>query len=383
MRFNVLGELTVLDHNRQVPLGGVKQRATLAFLLLHNNSFVPASALIEAVWPQGAPPTARKMLHNAVSRIRMTLSEAGDDDPSRLITHAPGYLLHTSPDRIDLAAFEALGDRGRTELAAGDARQAAGTLRAALDLWRGPVLADLVELGIAWPEITAIQHARTRALEDCIEAELACGRHAEVIGELELSIQAEPLRERLCGQLMRALYRCGRQADALTLYPRTRSALIDRLGLEPSGELQELQRAILNHDLAAERPGAPRPHDGPVVARGQVPVPPPQAVVGGHGAEVKQVTVLFGAVRPAVGVDVVLDVVDRARQDVDEVLARDVAQWGGTVAGTLGSVWLAVFGVPRTRDDDAQRAVLAADGIGDRLRVRGALPAGLEVAAAI
>ncbi|RKT54250.1 transcriptional regulator [Saccharothrix australiensis] len=386
MRFSVLGELTVLDDARQVPLGGIKQRATLAFLLLHDNAFVPASALIRAVWPKGAPPTARKMLHNAVSRIRATLSETGVEDPPRLITHAPGYLLHTDRGRIDLATFAALADRGRAELLAGDPLRASRTLHEALGLWRGPVLADLVERGISWPEITTAQRARTDALEDCVEADLACGRHAEVVAELEQAVEAEPLRERLCGQLMRALYHCGRQADALGLYRRTRAALIDRLGLEPGGELQELHRAILNHDLGPHGVAASRPGDsgGAVVLRGPEPVAAvPARRAAGHDPEVKQVTAVFLAVRPAAGADVDPDQVDRARRRSDDVLAREVARWGGTVAGALGPVWLAVFGVPRARDDDARRAVPAARAVVDRLRADGVLTAGLEAVAAV
>ena len=256
MRFHVLGPLAATRDGRPVSLGGAKQRATLGLLLLRANRVVPTSELLTALWAGdgGAPPTARKILQNAVRGLRVVFSDGAPE----LLTQLPGYLLRVDPAQVDLFEFYRRAEQGRAELAAGSSEVAAVTLRGALALWRGPVLADLVEGGVAWPELTAVRNARLDVLEDYVDAELANGRHQAALGELESMVEAEPFRERLCQQLMLALYRSGRQADALNVYARVRSELVERLGLEPGRSLQLLQQAILAHDPALVPPAIPR-----------------------------------------------------------------------------------------------------------------------------
>ncbi|WP_405822421.1 hypothetical protein OG241_39275 [Streptomyces sp. NBC_01390] len=205
--------------------------------------------------------TARKILQNAVWGLRRTLVTGGTAQAQvTLRTQAPGYSLDVTPDHIDLHLFHRWVEEGRSRLAAGEPDRAALLLSDALELWRGPALADLTEVGLFWPELTTLQNTRLDALEDLFEAQLACGRHYAVLGDLESMVENEPLRERACGQLMRALYRCGRQADALGVFSRLRALLVEDLGLEPSRELQQLQQAILTHDLDLQLAPAP---DGP------------------------------------------------------------------------------------------------------------------------
>ncbi|MFF1482982.1 BTAD domain-containing putative transcriptional regulator [Streptomyces sp. NPDC058301] len=250
----MLGPLEVMSGGRQVPLGGIRQRATLGYLLLQANQVVPTSRLLSALWQPGqAPATARKILQNAVWGLRGILAETGPEGTgatAELVTRAPGYVIRTDPDQIDLNVFRRRVGEGRAELAGGRPEAAVASLGAALALWRGPALADLAETGVMWPELTAVQNARLDVLEDYFEAKLACGQHYAVLGELEAAVEAEPLRERSSGQLMLALYRCGRQAHALTVYNRLRATLVEDLGLEPGRELRGLQRAILAHDPA-------------------------------------------------------------------------------------------------------------------------------------
>ncbi|MEU1078090.1 AfsR/SARP family transcriptional regulator [Streptomyces sp. NPDC005878] len=261
----MLGPLEVMSGGRRVALGGVKQRATLGCLLLQANQVVPTSRLLSALWrADSTPATARKILQNAVWGLRGILGE-GDPEGAggaELITRAPGYLIRTDPDQIDLHVFRRKVGEGRAELAGGRPEAAVASLGAALGLWRGPALADLAETGVVWPELRAVQNTRRDVLEDYFEARLACGQHYAVLGELESAVEAEPLRERSSGQLMLALYRCGRQAHALAVYNRLRATLVEDLGLEPGHELRGLQRAILAHDpsldLAPARP-APAP----------------------------------------------------------------------------------------------------------------------------
>ncbi|WP_078967985.1 MULTISPECIES: BTAD domain-containing putative transcriptional regulator [unclassified Streptomyces] len=253
MQFRVLGPMEVVDDGRTVGLGGTKQRATLGFLLLNANKAVATSRLLNALWGvDEAPMTARKILQNAVYGLRGALSAGGaaGTDGTALLTRPPGYMMRVDPERVDLHRFHTWVGRGRELLAKGRPGAAAPLLRDALALWRGPALADLVENGVQWPELVALQNTRLNVMEEYFEAQLACGRHHEILAELEAMVRAEPLRERSCGQWMLAMYRCGRQADALAEYSRLRAVLVENLGLEPGRNLQLLQQSILAQDPA-------------------------------------------------------------------------------------------------------------------------------------
>ncbi|WP_432047950.1 BTAD domain-containing putative transcriptional regulator [Streptomyces asiaticus] len=278
MEFRILGPLEVLSADQHVVLGGFKQRAVLALLLLRANRVVATSEMLNALWPgEDLPATARKIVQNAVWGLRAMLADPlggggpADGDRPALLTQAPGYVLHVAPERLDVNRFERQVAEGRSRLAAGDAEKAANLLHEALDEWRGPALADLAEQGVEWPELTALHQQRLDVMEDRFEAELACGRHQAILGELVSLAAAEPLRERLCGQLMLALYRSGRQAEALGVFSNVRRALVDEYGLEPSRDLQLLQQNILTHDPTLVPPVTPPPvtssTTAPVAAR--------------------------------------------------------------------------------------------------------------------
>ncbi|MDI3405809.1 AfsR/SARP family transcriptional regulator [Streptomyces cavernicola] len=249
MRFNLLGPLEAFSNDTPVGLGGFNQRATAGFLLLHANEVVPTSKLMHALWGYDSPVTSRKMVQNSISGLRRILDRhAGPEGPVALTTCAPGYRLTVAPDGTDLGRFHRLVDRGRAELAAGHRQSGLSRLREALTLWRGPALVDLTESGISWPELTAIAGTRRAVFEDCAKESLDQGKHYEILGELEEMAAAEPTGERICGLLMLALYRCGRQRDALSAYQRTRTVLRDEFGLDPGRELRELELAVLNQD---------------------------------------------------------------------------------------------------------------------------------------
>lgn len=292
MHFRLLGPMQLVDHGRTVGLGGMKQRATLGFLLLRANKVVATSHLLNALWGvDGTPTTARKILQNAVHGLRGVLSStvtAHGPVPGQaaaLLTQPPGYMMRVDPEQVDLYLFHQWAGQGREQLARGAADAASVLLGDALALWRGPALADLVEAGIRWPELAAVQSARLDVMEDYFDAQLACGRHRAILPELEEMVRADPLRERCCGQLVLALYRCGRQADALNAYSSVRAALVENLGLEPGRGLQRLQQAILVQDptlsLAGAEPRAGSDHRrmGVVPVRGRT-VP---ALTGGPG----------------------------------------------------------------------------------------------------
>lgn len=235
MRFCVLGSVEVVAGSSRLDLGGVRQRTILGYLVLNAGTLVPANRLLRALWPGTPPATARKMVQNAVSALRRVL-------PAPVLrTDPPGYRLRVDPADVDLFEFRLLAQLGRVAIAEGDPAHGAALLRTGLSLWRGRAFADLVENGVRWPELAAIEEERLSAVEDRLDAELACGRHREITSELEVLTATDPPRERLCRQFMVALYRSGRQADALRVYGRTRAAL----GREPGRELQELQRRIL------------------------------------------------------------------------------------------------------------------------------------------
>src|SRR5919109_2135269 len=249
-QFSLLGPLAVTSNGEAVALGGQKRRALLAVLLLEANQVVSRDRLIDALWGEEPPDTARNTIQVYVSQLRKLLPEG------MLETVAPGYRLAVEPDSVDLFEFVRLSEEGRGALAAGDAAGAAETLRAALALWRGPPLADLAWEPFAQSEIVRLEELRLAALEDRIDADLALGRHGQLVSELEQLVAEHPLRERLRAQLMLALYRSGRQADALAVYQRARRTLVDELGIEPSETLRRLERAILAHDPSLNAPQA-------------------------------------------------------------------------------------------------------------------------------
>jgi YVTN family beta-propeller protein len=257
MEFRILGPLEVEEAGRRLPLGGGKQRALLAILLVHANEVVSRDRLIEELWGGSPPQTATTALQVHVSQLRKLLDPgATRGEEELLVTRAPGYVLRVERDRIDLGRFEALVAAGKAALAKGDAQRAREQLVEALALWRGRPLGDLETAPFAQAESLRLEELRLGALEERIEADLALGRHADLVPELEGLVSQEPLRERLRWQLMLALYRCGRQADALDVYRKGRRVLDEELGLEPGEALQRLERAILNQDseLAAPPP---------------------------------------------------------------------------------------------------------------------------------
>ena len=256
MDYRILGPLEVADGDRPVALGGDRQRAVLGQLLLHRNEVVASERLIDELWGERPPPTAGKILQNYVSQLRRALGANGSDGP--LETHGRGYRLRVEPGALDLERFERCLESGREALAAGDPERAAAEFRAGLGMWRGPPLPELADTAEARVEIDRILERRVIALEGRVEADLARGRHAELIAELEAAVAHEPLRERLRAQLMLALYRSGRQAEALEVHRDGRRVLAEELGLEPGPALTRLERAILEHDPALEPPPAPR-----------------------------------------------------------------------------------------------------------------------------
>ncbi|RSM98070.1 SARP family transcriptional regulator, partial [Streptomyces sp. WAC 01325] len=316
MHFRILGPLETENPDGLVDLGGHRQRAVLAYLLLQANQVVSTSQLLSALWADDdAPMTARKILQNAVWKLRGVLSRPprAEQGPE-LLTRAPGYLLRVPQQRVDLLDYQQRVVTGRAALAAGEVERARRSLGEALALWRGPVLSDLVEEGICWPELTALQNRRLDVMEDHFEAALACGRHQSVLPDIESLVAAEPLRERASGQLMVALYRCGRQAEALAVFGRVRSALVDGLGLEPGRELHRLQQAILTQDPTLEAPRTagtrerahlapairdPQPSAGSPAGPATVPTPAlPAPTAPGPSASTEPVTTPSAPVAP-------------------------------------------------------------------------------------
>jgi DNA-binding SARP family transcriptional activator len=241
MNARLLGPLQVELGSVPVALGTPGQRALLARLLLDVNRTVAVDRLIDDLWGHDAPPTAAKMIQIHVSKLRKVLPAGA------LVTRRPGYALEIPPESLDLVRFERLRRQGEAALARGAAAEAAVLLRQALALWRGPALDEFDE-PFAAIEARRLEELRLACLEDRIEAELALGAHGTLIGELDALVAHHPLRERLRRQLILALYRSGRQAEALEGYRRLREMLANELGIEPSPELRELERRMLQQD---------------------------------------------------------------------------------------------------------------------------------------
>jgi DNA-binding SARP family transcriptional activator len=252
VQFRVLGPVEVLLDEEVVRLPAAKPRALLALLLLSRNRVVPVAQLVDELWGERPPETATKALQGYVSQLRKVV---GAD---RVLTKPPGYSLRVDEGELDLDRFEQLAREGRELLLDGDAGAASQRLTEALSLWRGRPFAEFDSEPFGRDAGARLEEARLAALEDRIDADLSIGRHAQLVSELEELVAQEPFRERLRAQLMLALYRSGRQAEALEAYRRTRETLVDELGIEPGEELQELERAILRHDKSLDVGPPPR-----------------------------------------------------------------------------------------------------------------------------
>ncbi len=291
MDFRILGPLQVLDEGRSLALAGTKPRALLALLLLHANETLTTDRLIDELWGERAPAGAAKTLQMHISRLRKAL--AGSDGSGRaspIVTRERGYELALDPEQLDSHRFERLLARGRAELAGDRADSAVRAFEEALALWRGDPLADLAYEPFALPEIARLDDLRSATLEQLIEAKLALGGHAEVVEQLEVLIGEHPYRERLRAQLMLALYRCDRQADALQAYQDARTTLVEELGIEPGERLREVEQAVLAQDPVLAWPRVKAVEIAPVRDAG-----PRRAFVGRAGELAELVTGLDGA----------------------------------------------------------------------------------------
>jgi DNA-binding SARP family transcriptional activator len=291
MEFRILGPLEAVAEGRPVPLGGGRQRAVLALLLLHAGEALSVDRMVDELWGDGAPPTAAKMVKNAISGLRATLVEGR----ALISTEPHGYTLRAQPGAIDAERFAHGVEEGRAALAAGDPRRAAAALREALALWRGPALADLAYESFVQSEAARLEEERLAALEARIDADLALGRHAALIPELEALVRDHPLRERARAQLMLALYRSRRQARALEVFQAARRDLVEELGIEPGRELRELHQAILTQAPELDLLEAPAEPAEPVPA----PFAAPSAPAGALLEREEALAVLDGALAEA------------------------------------------------------------------------------------
>jgi DNA-binding SARP family transcriptional activator/class 3 adenylate cyclase len=370
VQFRILGPLEVLgDDGRPLALGGAKQRALLAVLLLHAGAVVSTERLIDELWGEDPPETARSVLQVYVANLRRILEPGRSRRvaTSLLVTQPPGYRLDLGMHTFDLARFDRLASEGHASLAGGRAAEAANLLREALAVWRGPALADVLLLGRGQGVVAELEERRLAALEDRIEADLALGRHAELVGELESLVTAHPLREHLRDQLMIALYRGGRQAEALAVYRQTRETLAEELGIDPSRSLQDLERAILAQDPALDwtptvKDAAAAP---PETAPTSEPPTPAKVSLGPegqiHGETRRTVTVLcVGITATKDGADLDPEFRRRFADSYAGRLRGVLEGHGGTVLELTDEGATVVFGVPTLHENDALRAVRAA-----------------------
>jgi class 3 adenylate cyclase len=335
IEFRVLGPFEVLVEGRALELKRRKQRSLLALLMLHAGEVVSVDRLVEELWAGKPPKAAVGSLQNLISELRKALGR------DLVRTRQPGYVLDVDREHVDLHRFERLVAQAAE---GGDAERRSMLLREALALWRGPPLADLAFEPFADLEIARLEELRTAAREELMQAELELGRHAQLVGELEALVAEHPLRERLRGQLMLALYRSGRQAEALDAYRRARETLVEELGIEPSPDLQRLEQAILRHERDLDLPAKPAP---------EMPAPEERR---------KTVTILFADIVDSTSLSVQLDpeVLRAVMRRYFDTVRTIVERHGGTVEKFIGDAALAIFGVPQLHEDDALRAVRAA-----------------------
>ena len=331
----LLGPLEVSRQGQGISLGGPKPRALLAALALEPRRVVSVDRLVESLWPGEPPQTAGHAVQVYVSQLRKALGT------ETIVTRPPGYVLELDTECVDVHRFARLADEGRQSVAAGDVTGAATILREALALWRGPALADFTYEPFAQTEIARLEELRVAALEERIDADLALGRHVELVSELEALVDAQPLRERPRAQLMVALYGAGRQADALAAYRAARDTLIEDLGVEPGPRLKELEAAILRQDES-------------LLPDVEAPTP---------AMEFRRlVTVLFADVVESMALAEALDAEALARvlREYFDTVSAVIFRHGGTIEKFAGDAVMAVFGIPASHEDDALRAARAA-----------------------
>ena len=338
MEFRILGPVEALDHERrplELPRG--RPRALLALLLVQGGEAISADRVAEELWGDKLPANPHNAVQVVVSRLRKAVGGEA------VISGAGGYELRLEPGSRDSDRFEELLATGRAELARGDATGAAETLRSALGLWRGPALADVRFERFAQAEVARLEELRLACSEARIDADLVLGRHAEVVGELEALVAEHPLSERLRGHLMLALYRSGRQAEALAAYREARRTLVEELGIEPSPELRELEQSILRQEA------------GPPPAVPESSSPPPRALR-------RRVTCLVSDLAGSAELGELLDpeILRPLLIRLHEAMQVVCEKYGGAVHDSIGDGVIAVFGTPVAHEDDALRAVLAA-----------------------
>jgi DNA-binding SARP family transcriptional activator/tetratricopeptide (TPR) repeat protein len=338
-QFRILGPIEVDAPGGggvRVPRG--RTLSLLALLLVYRGAIVHVDRAVDELWDDSGPQHAKKAVHVVASRLRAALGEGV------VLSEGGGYALRLAPDDVDAERFEALFRRGRSELTAGQPWEAAATLRQGLALWRGPALADVGHERFAQPEIARLDDLRLACLGDRVDADLAGGAHAEVVGELEALVLEHPLRERIRGQQMLALYRCGRQADALDAYRSTYEALVDGLGIEPSPDLRALEAAILRQEV--EAPAVPHAPSART----------PLAVDAR-----RRVTCVFALLAdPGEQADLDAESLRAVLERYHDAARTICARYDGGVAELRNDAVLAVFGTPAAHEDDPQRALRAA-----------------------
>jgi DNA-binding SARP family transcriptional activator/streptogramin lyase len=370
--FNILGPFEVRDsEGTAIQLPGGRERSLLALLLIHRGGVVSSDRIVEALWGERAPETATKAVQGYVSHLRRVL-EPGDTG-AVLVTRPPGYVLQTNDETVDAVRFERFAADGRRALEDGSPAEAARLLDQALALWRGPALGEFAFEDFARDEIGRLDDLRLSATEDWVESLLRLGRHGELVGKLDALVAANPLRERLRGQAMLALYRSGRQSDALQVYRDGRRLLADELGLEPGPELQRLERAILAQDPALEAPATTTP-----VARPEPVAEEPPPTRRGHGRRLALVGVVLAAAIAAVlafaftrgsapaPVKIVAPAVVAVDPNTNRVVASiDVGSKPVAIAAGEDAVWVGdARDFTVTRIDPATRRVTKTIGIG-------------------
>jgi DNA-binding SARP family transcriptional activator len=348
VEFRILGSMEVFDGDRRVDLPAGRARALLAFLVLHVGEVVSSERLIDELWGENPPPTAGTVVQGLVSRLRKVLEPGrGKGEPAVLLqTVGTGYRLAVDPDAVDANRFKRLLDEARRTK--GLVRS--GTLASALRLSRGQALADFTYEPFAQRAIHALEELRLGAIEDRIDADLALGRYGNLVAEIEELVAAHPFRERLRGQLMLALYRTGRQADALAAYQAAREALVEELGIDPGQALQDLEQAVLRHDRSLDPEGL-----GP-----ETDVLEPTPAAHWLPRERRTVTVLCADLAASGEQSADPEALRRVVLRSLEVATAVLRHHGARVEEIIGDLLIGFFGIPVAHEDDAMRAIRAA-----------------------